>query len=171
VDRSDDGRLSRYCFGPMILATKLAHVPASLSSRATAFVAICWIPWSVAHWRPRFGETWSCMAVLSSCARCGVLVFFELVKEVGSSRSVSHLLQYRSRRRARRRRLHETLTRHYLRLSLVLVGCIFATSRSKEPRRPILGVLSATRRDRRPPASEPAHGRADVVGTRNRPCE
>ena len=40
-----------YCIGPMILATKLAHVPGVVVvAGATAFVAICWIPWSVAHW-------------------------------------------------------------------------------------------------------------------------
>jgi len=80
-----------YCFGPMILATKLAHVPGVVVvAGATAFVAICWIPWSVAHWPTHVsGETWSCMAVLSVvCTAAAFLVFFELVKEVGSSRSV-----------------------------------------------------------------------------------
>ena len=80
-----------YCVGPMILATKLAHVPGVVVvAGATAFVALCWIPWSVAHWPAHVsGETWSCMAVLSVvCTATAFLVFFELVKEVGSSRSV-----------------------------------------------------------------------------------
>jgi len=70
VDRSDDGRLSRVLLRSMILATKLAHVPGVVVvAGATAFVAICWIPWSVAHWpttfRARRGAAWPCSR---SCA-------------------------------------------------------------------------------------------------------
>jgi len=73
-----------YCFGPMILATKLAHVPASLSSRRDRVRRNLLDPWSVAHWPTHVsGETWSCMAVLSVvCTAAAFLVFFELVKEV-----------------------------------------------------------------------------------------
>lgn len=80
-----------YSIGPMILATKLAHVPTPVVvAGATAFVAICWIPWSVLHWPRSFsGETLSCVAVLSIVCTAGAfLVFFELVKEIGSTRSV-----------------------------------------------------------------------------------
>jgi drug/metabolite transporter (DMT)-like permease len=137
-----------YCFGPMILATKLAHVPGVVVvAGATAFVAICWIPWSVAHWPTHVsGETWSCMAVLSVvCTAAAFLVFFELVKEVGSSRSV--VVTYFNTALAVVLGvvgLHETLTSGIIfGFPLVLVGCIFATSRSKEPASSeLLGVLS-----------------------------
>ena len=93
-----------YCFGPMILATKLSHVPGVVVvAGATAFVAdLVSSPWSVAHWPSHVsGETWSCMAVLSVvCTATAFLVFFELVKEVGSSRSVVvTYFQHRHRRR------------------------------------------------------------------------
>jgi drug/metabolite transporter (DMT)-like permease len=137
-----------YCFGPMILATKLAHVPGVVVvAGATAFVALCWIPWSVVHWPSHVsGETWSCMAVLSVvCTATAFLVFFELVKEVGSSRSV--VVTYFNTAIAVVLGvvgLHESLTAGIVfGFPLVLIGCIFATSRSKEPASSeLLGVLS-----------------------------
>src|SRR5580692_7896605 len=129
-----------YCFGPMILATKLAHVPGVVVvAGATAFVALCWAPWALVRWPTHVsGETWSCMAALS--------VFFELVKEVGSSRSV--VVTYFNTAIAVVLGivgLHEALTAGILLgFPLVLVGCIFATSRSKEPASSeLLGVLGA----------------------------
>ena len=136
-----------YCLGPIVLATKLAHVPGvAVVAGATAFVALCWIPWSVVHWPAHVsGETWSCMAVLSVvCTATAFLVFFELVKEVGSSRSV--VVTYFNTAIAVVLGivgLHETLTAGIVfGFPLVLVGCIFATSRSKEPSSELLGVLS-----------------------------
>jgi drug/metabolite transporter (DMT)-like permease len=137
-----------YTIGPMILATKLAHVPGVVVvAGATAFVAICWIPWAVVHWPTHVsGETWSCMAVLSVvCTATAFLVFFELVKEVGSSRSV--VVTYFNTAIAVVLGvvgLHEALTSGIvIGFPLVLVGCIFATSRTKEPASSeLLGVLS-----------------------------
>jgi len=137
-----------YCVGPMILATKLSHVPGVVVvAGATAFVAICWIPWSVVHWPAHVsGETWSCMAVLSVvCTATAFLVFFELVKEVGSSRSV--VVTYFNTAIAVVLGvvgLHETLTAGIiLGFPLVLVGCIFATSGPKvAATSELLGVLS-----------------------------
>lgn len=137
-----------YCVGPMILATKLSHVPGVVVvAGATAFVAICWIPWSVVHWPTHIsGETWSCMAVLSVvCTATAFLVFFELVKEVGSSRSV--VVTYFNTAIAVVLGvvgLHETLTAGIvLGFPLVLVGCIFATSGPKvAATSELLGVLS-----------------------------
>jgi drug/metabolite transporter (DMT)-like permease len=137
-----------YCIGPIILATKLAHVPGVVVvAGATAFVAICWIPWSVVHWPSHVsGETWSCMAVLSVvCTATAFLVFFELVKEVGSSRSV--VVTYFNTAIAVVLGvvgLHETLTAGIVfGFPLVLVGCIFATSGPKVvPTSELLGVLS-----------------------------
>ncbi len=137
-----------YCVGPMILATKLSHVPGVVVvAGATAFVAICWIPWSVVHWPAHVsGETWSCMAVLSVvCTATAFLVFFELVKEVGSSRSV--VVTYFNTAIAVVLGvvgLHETLTAGIVfGFPLVLVGCIFATSGPKvAATSELLGVLS-----------------------------
>ena len=137
-----------YTIGPMILATKLAHVPGVVVvAGATAFVAICWIPWAVVHWPTHVsGETWSCMAVLSVvCTATAFLVFFELVKEVGSSRSV--VVTYFNTAIAVVLGivgLHEALTSGIvIGFPLVLVGCIFETSRTKEPASSeLLGVLS-----------------------------
>jgi drug/metabolite transporter (DMT)-like permease len=80
-----------YTLGPIILATKLTHVSGSVVvAGATSVVAICWIPWSVVHWPAHVSsETLSCVAVLSIVCTAGAfLVFFELVKEIGSTRSV-----------------------------------------------------------------------------------
>jgi len=137
-----------YCIGPVILATKLAHVPGVVVvAGATAFVALCWTPWAVGHWPAHFsGETWSCVAALSVvCTAVAFLVFFELVKEVGSSRSV--VVTYFNTAIAVVLGvvgLHETLTSGIvLGFPLVLIGCIFATSGPKAPpTSELLGVLS-----------------------------
>jgi drug/metabolite transporter (DMT)-like permease len=80
-----------YCVGPIILATKLRGVEGpTVVMGATAIVAVAWLPWALVHW-PRHvsGETWSCVAVLSVvCTAAAFLVFFELIKEVGATRSV-----------------------------------------------------------------------------------
>ena len=40
-----------YSIGPIILATKLTHVPGPVVvAGATSVVALCWVPWSIAHW-------------------------------------------------------------------------------------------------------------------------
>jgi drug/metabolite transporter (DMT)-like permease len=80
-----------YTFGPIIIATKLAHVPGSvIVAGATTFVTLCWIPWSVLHWPTHVsGETLSCVAVLSVVCTVGAfLIFFELIKNIGPTRSV-----------------------------------------------------------------------------------
>ncbi len=79
-----------YTIGPIILATKLTHVPGPVViAGATTFVAVSWIPWSVTHWPSHFpAETISCVAVLSIVCTCGAfLTFFELIKEVGPTRA------------------------------------------------------------------------------------
>lgn len=131
-----------YTIGPIILATKLTHVPGiAVVAGATSIVAICWTPWSIAHWPAHISsETWTCGAVLSLVCTAGAfLVFFELVKEVGSTRSV--VVTYFNTAIAVVLGvigLHETLTAGIvLGFPLVLVGCIFATSSAK-PLRTVL---------------------------------
>lgn len=125
-----------YCVGPIVLATKLAEVPGiAVVAGATALVAVCWIPWAVLHWPTHVsGETLSSMVVLSVvCTATAFLVFFELVKEVGSSRSV--VVTYFNTAIAVALGvigLHEALTAGIIfGFPLVLVGCVFATSRPK----------------------------------------
>lgn len=80
-----------YTFGPIVLATKLKDVPGpTVVMGATAVVSIAWIPWAITHW-PRHvsAETVECLATLSLiCTVAAFLVFFELVKEAGASRSL-----------------------------------------------------------------------------------
>ena len=122
-----------YTIGPLILATKLAHVSGvAVVAGATAIVALCWIPWDVRHWPAHVsGETLSCMVILSVVCTAGAfLIFFELVKEVGSSRSV--VVTYFNTAIAVVLGvvgLHESLTAGIVvGFPLVLIGCIFATS-------------------------------------------
>ena len=127
-----------YCVGPIILATKLSHVPGVVVvAGATALVAICWLPWALVHWPAHIsGETVSCVAVLSVvCTATAFLVFFELVKEIGSSRSV--VVTYFNTAIAVVLGvigLNETLTAGIIfGFPLVLIGCIFATNQPKAP--------------------------------------
>ena len=80
-----------YSIGPIILATKLRDLsgPAVVCG-ATGVVALAWIPYDIAHWPTRVSaETWSSVSILSIfCTAGAFLVFFELIKEAGSSRSV-----------------------------------------------------------------------------------
>jgi drug/metabolite transporter (DMT)-like permease len=125
-----------YSIGPIILATKLTHVPGPVVvAGATSVVALCWVPWSIAHWPHHIsGETWSCVAVLSVVCTAGAfLVFFELVKEVGSTRSV--VVTYFNTAIAvvlGVAILHEPLTAGIIvGFPLVLAGCVLATSRKE----------------------------------------
>jgi drug/metabolite transporter (DMT)-like permease len=80
-----------YSLGPLILAAKLQHVPGvAVVVGATLTVALLWSPWALTHWpRAATGETWASAAVLSVVCTAGAFViFFELVKEVGATRSV-----------------------------------------------------------------------------------
>jgi drug/metabolite transporter (DMT)-like permease len=123
-----------YTVGPIILATRLTHVPGiAVVAGATAFVALCWIPWGIVHWPAHISaETWSSVAVLSVVCTAGAfLVFFELIKEVGATRSV--VVTYFNTAIAVVLGvigLNEPLTVGIiLGFPLVLVGCILATSR------------------------------------------
>lgn len=123
-----------YTAGPLILAHKLTHVPGiAVVVGATTFVALCWIPWSIAHWPTRIsGQTISCVAVLSiGCTAGAFLTFFALVKEVGATRSV--VVTYFNTALAVAlgvMLLHEPLsTGIMIGFPLVIVGSVFATSR------------------------------------------
>lgn len=122
-----------YTIGPIILATKLAHVPGPIIvAGATAFVALCWVPWSITHWPAHTSaETLSSIAVLSLVCTAGAfLIFFELVKEVGATKSV--VVTYVNTALAvvlGVLGLNEPLTIGIvLGFPLVLIGSIFATS-------------------------------------------
>jgi len=124
-----------YTIGPIILATKLAHVPGPVVvAGATGAVALAWIPWSIAHWPVAISaETWSAIGVLSIVCTAGAfLTFFELVKEVGSTRSV--VVTYVNTALAVVLGivlLNEPLTVGIvLGFPLVLIGSVLATSRA-----------------------------------------
>ncbi len=128
-----------YSVGPMILATKLAHVPGiAVVAGATSVVALAWVPWTIEHWPSRIsGETWSSALVLSVvCTAIAFLVFFELVKEIGSTRSV--VVTYVNTGIAVILGivgLHEHLTLGIaVGFPLVLVGSIYATSEPRDRR-------------------------------------
>ena len=122
-----------YTLGPIMFATKLAHVPGTtVVAGAASMVAICWRPWGSAHWPTHIGrETWESVAVLSVVCTAGAfIVFFELVKAIGSTRSV--VVTYVNTAIAVALGitiLHEPLTVGIgLGFPLVLVGSIIATS-------------------------------------------
>jgi drug/metabolite transporter (DMT)-like permease len=80
-----------YSIGPIILATKLQNVPGpAVVCGAAGVVALGWIPYDAFRWPAHVsGETWTSVGVLSVfCTAGAFLVFFELIKEAGSSRSV-----------------------------------------------------------------------------------
>ncbi len=125
-----------YSLGPMILATKLHHVPGTVVvAGACSFVALCWLPWSIGHWPAHVsGETLECVIILSVVCTAGAfLTFFELVKEVGATRAT--VIPYVNTAIAVVLGivgLHESLTLGIiLGFPLVIVGSVFATSASK----------------------------------------
>lgn len=80
-----------YSIGPIILATKLHDVPGpAVVCGAAGFVALGWLPYDLFHWPAHIGaETWASVGVLSVfCTAGAFLVFYELIKEAGSNRSV-----------------------------------------------------------------------------------
>ena len=126
-----------YTIGPIILATKLPHVPGYvIAAGATSFVALCWTPWAYVHWPHHIsGETWSCGAVRSLVCTAGALIVFQkLVQAIGASRSV--VVTYFNTAIAVVLGivfLSEPLTAGIIvGFPLVLIGSIFATSRRAE---------------------------------------
>jgi drug/metabolite transporter (DMT)-like permease len=80
-----------YAVGPLILQTKLTEVPGpAIVCGATGMVALGWLPYFATHVPHRLSaETWQSIAVLSVlCTAVAFLVFFALVKEAGSGRSL-----------------------------------------------------------------------------------
>jgi drug/metabolite transporter (DMT)-like permease len=80
-----------YAAGPLILSTKLRDVPGpAIVCGATGIVALCWLPYDLFHWPTHLSaETWTSVGVLSIfCTAGAFLVFYELIKEAGSNRSV-----------------------------------------------------------------------------------
>jgi drug/metabolite transporter (DMT)-like permease len=125
-----------YTIGPIILATKLKDVPGpTIVFGATSIVALAWTPWALTHWPAHIsGETWSCVAVLSVVCTAGAfLTFYELVREVGSTRAV--VVTYFNTAIAvilGITGLNEPLTTGIIiGFPLVIVGCIIATSQPK----------------------------------------
>ena len=80
-----------YAVGPIVLATKLSHVPGpAVVCGATAMVALGWLPYALTH-LPHHAktETFLSVATLSVfCTATAFLVFFALIKDIGSSRSL-----------------------------------------------------------------------------------
>ncbi|HTT59606.1 MAG TPA: DMT family transporter [Acidimicrobiales bacterium] len=125
-----------YTVGPMILATRLAHVPgAAVTCGATGVVAVAWAPWALSHWPSHVSpETWSSIATLSVVCTAGAfIVFSALVREVGSTRAV--VVTYVNTAVAVVLGivgLHEALTAGIMiGFPLVIVGCVIATSRPR----------------------------------------
>ena len=127
-----------YTVGPIVLATKLRDVAGvTVVMGATAVVAVGWVPWDVAHWPHHVSnETWLCIAVLSIVCTAGAfLVFFELIKAVGTTRAtvvtyvntaIAVVLGIIG--------LHEPLTVGIgVGFPLVIVGSIVATGAPREP--------------------------------------
>lgn len=126
-----------YTVGPMILATRLAHVPGVVvTCGATAVVALAWTPWALTHWPAHVSsETWTCAATLSVVCTAGAFITFSaLVREVGSTRAV--VVTYVNTAVAVVLGivgLHEPLTAGIaVGFPLVLGGCVIATSRSRD---------------------------------------
>jgi drug/metabolite transporter (DMT)-like permease len=136
-----------YTLGPIILATKLTHVPGPVVvAGAASVVALSWIPWSVVHWPVHLStETMTCVAILSIVCTAGAfLTFFELIKEVGSTRA--SVVPYVNTALAVVLGivvLHEPLTIGIIvGFPIVLIGSIFATG-SRAPQSELDEVLSA----------------------------
>ncbi len=128
-----------YALGPIILATKLHDVPGpAVVCGATGVVALGWVPWDLLHWPTRVNaETLASIATLTVLCTAGAfLVFFELIKEVGSSRSV--VVVYSNTAIAVLLGvvgLHEAFTAGIaLGFPLIVVGSYLATSVAREVR-------------------------------------
>jgi drug/metabolite transporter (DMT)-like permease len=79
-----------YSIGPIILATKLAHVPGpAIVWGSVSLVSIVYLPWAGTHLPSHISaETIWCVATLSVvCTALAFIVFFELIQEIGAARS------------------------------------------------------------------------------------
>ncbi len=80
-----------YAAGPLILARHLAHLPSlGVVAASLAVAAVLYLPAGVARWPdvPPDAETWWAVVGLAViCTAVAFILFFELIAEVGPSRS------------------------------------------------------------------------------------
>jgi drug/metabolite transporter (DMT)-like permease len=80
-----------YATGPQIISLRLGHASGTaVVAASVAVVATIYAPWGLTHWPAHASsETLAAVAALSLfCTIAAFLVFFQLIKEVGPSRTV-----------------------------------------------------------------------------------
>lgn len=128
-----------YATGPQIISLRLSHASGlAVVATSVSVVALLYTPWGLTHWPSHVAaETWWAIAGLSLlCTIVAFLVFFQLIKEVGPSRTtvityfntaVAVLLGTIG--------LGEPLTSGILvGFPLIIAGSVFATSSSAQRR-------------------------------------
>jgi len=79
-----------YTVGPMIIATKLAHLPGGgVVAASVGLVALIYAPWGTTHLPVHLGarSAWAVVALAVVCTAMAFLTFFALVVEVGAPRA------------------------------------------------------------------------------------
>lgn len=122
-----------YTVGPIILSRPLAHVPGpAVVCGATSVVALAWLPYTLLHWPSVVNArtVWSVATLSVVCTAAAFIVFFELIKEAGSTKSL--VVVYSNTALAVVLGivgLHERLTTGIaVGFPLIVVGSYFATS-------------------------------------------
>jgi drug/metabolite transporter (DMT)-like permease len=80
-----------YATGPQIISLRLSHASGTaVVAASVAVVAVIYAPWGLTHWpsHPRAETLASVAALTLFCTIAAFLVFFQLIKEVGPSRTV-----------------------------------------------------------------------------------
>jgi len=80
-----------YASGPVIISQRLSHASGlAVVAASVSVVAVLYTPWGVTHWPSHVSaETIEAIAGLSLfCTLAAFLIFFQLIKEVGPSRTV-----------------------------------------------------------------------------------
>ena len=127
-----------YATGPVIISQRLSHASGlAVVAASVSVVALLYLPWGVAHWPAHpSAETLEAVAGLSIfCTLAAFLIFFQLIKEVGPSRTV--VITYFNTGIAvvlGTVGLHEPLTSGIIvGFPMIITGSILATSSSAQP--------------------------------------
>ena len=123
-----------YALGPQIIATQLRSANGlAVVAASVSIVAVAYLPLGIARWPDAVSPSalWSIAALSSLCTIVAFLLFFELIQEIGPSRST--VVTYLNTALAVGLGvvfLNEPITAGIIvGFPIIVVGCVLATSR------------------------------------------
>jgi drug/metabolite transporter (DMT)-like permease len=150
-----------YATAPLIAARKLADVPSlPMTAACLSLAALVYAPAAIATWPARLpsGQVLAALAALGViCTACAFIVFLALIREVGTSRTmtftyVNPAIAVAAGVALLGEPFTVTIAASF---ALILGGCVLATGSRREPREPAREPAAASQRPAGHPEMDP----------------